>query len=147
MQINCPCCVSGKLSLMSQSRSPASHLWKWPRRRGISFLVFLAAALFLLVPVCTALQTAHAYAGDHAYAGPAQDHSGAELCCTSISGGSMLPPGTAATFTANPSPGHVAPAAPVARMFFPASFVGTRDPPRSAPRSLPYHARTARILA
>jgi hypothetical protein len=133
---------------MSQSRNPASQLWRRPRRRGISFLAFLAAALFLLVPVCTALQTAHAHAGDHAYAGPAQDHSGAELCCTSLSGGSMLPPAAAATFTANPPPGDLAaPAAQVARMFIPAAFVGTRDPPRSAPRSLPYHARTARILA
>ena len=110
-------------------------------------LALLAVAFFLLGPVCASLHAAHAFAEDQVHAGLTHNHSGAELCCTSLGDASMLPDGAALAFTAEVPGDLIAPVAFAPRTFVAIAFAMRRDPPRSPPRSLPYHARTARILA
>jgi hypothetical protein len=130
---------------MSSGCSQPSGIWRSPPRRGIAVLALLAVALFLLGPVCPALQTAHAHAGQQADAGPAPEHP--DACCTSLDDAAVLP-GSAATLTADPGFAEfAAPVAQVARIVVPASIAVRYDPPRNPPRSLPYHTRTTRILA
>ena len=113
----------------------------------MSFVALLAVAFFLLGPVCAGLHAANAFAEDQVHAGLMHNDSGAELCCASLSDASMLPAGTAPAFGAGTAGELAAPVAFAARTFVPTASALTRDPPRSPPRSQPYHARTARILA
>ena len=131
---------------MTLRRKLPLSIWSIGARRGVSFVAFLAIALFLIGPVCTAWQTVHA--GEEANAGPAHEHPDTEVCCTSLTDALVLPSGTVAVFTADPGSGELTvPLAQVARSFAPASLAVLQAPPQSPPRSLPYHARTARILA
>lgn len=138
------------MSTLRYSKTTDAGHW----RRAFGVLAFLALSILLARPVCNAMEPANAAPG-FAHAGAAfQDlntgHSDHEsgLCCVSVGEASPLPP---AAGMAVPSGKGSAEPLPAARASLrraiaaPWQVAGHRSLP--PPLSLPYHARTARILA
>ena len=138
------------MSALRYSKMTDSAHW----RHGFAVLAFLALSLVLVRPVCDAAEPAHAAPGS-AHAGSAfQDlgsgHSGHHESghwCVSIDEASPIPP---AGMVTPPGKGSAEPL-PAAKASLrraiaaPWHVAGHRSLP--PPLSLPYHARTARILA
>jgi hypothetical protein len=147
-----PCIHNTGSNAMSALRySKMTDPGRW--RRGFAVLAFLALSILLARPVCNAMEPANAAPG-FAHAGAAfQDldtgHSDHEsgLCCVSVDEASPLPTaGMAAPSgkgSAEPLP--AAKASLRRAIAAPWQVAGHRSLP--PPLSLPYHARTARILA
>jgi hypothetical protein len=115
-------------------------------RRLLAVLGLLAVLAILIRPLCIALEPLHGESGEqisHASVSEHQDGSGP--CCASLEDGSALPPGMTVRSAGNPEAELLAWRAPPGiRPFRAARQLEIHlFPP---PRSLPYHARSARIL-
>jgi len=137
------------MSTLRYSKTADAGHW----RRGFAVLAFLALSILLARPVCNAMEPANAAPG-FAHAGAAfQDldtgHSDHEsgLCCVSVDEASPIPPAGVAAASGKGSAGPLPAAKASLRRAIAAPWhvAGHRSLP--PPLSLPYHARTARILA
>jgi hypothetical protein len=137
------------MSALRHSKMPGPRHW----RRGFAALAFLALAFLLARPLCNAMEPANAPPG-FAHAGAAfqgldtghSDHESG-LCCVSVDEASPLPPAGMAALSVKGSaePLPTAKASLRRAIAAPWHVAGHRSLP--PPLSLPYHARTARILA
>jgi hypothetical protein len=108
-------------------------------------LALFAMSALLLAPVCDALEAAPSPAGERVAAAP-QDHHDSEACCDALpADGGVIPSVTLASF-AQGDAGTALEAPALPPRLRPSTHAAT-GPPRLLPRSLRYHARTARILA
>lgn len=143
MKINLgwPCRVQAVTPMSTARRSPA--FLAASRRRAMAVLALVALVAVLLRPLCDALEPIQAAA---APSGVQQSHhSPEEPCCASIADGSFAP-SSAAAFPFDDAydviPRRALPSG--SRL---ALRRAALDPPRRPPRPVPFHARTARILA
>jgi hypothetical protein len=116
--------------------------------RGIRIPVLLALfamSALLLVPVCDALEPMPSLAGQQAPLASQDPHDPAG-CCDALSAGDALVPAAALVAFAADEAGTVF-GPPALRQELRPSTRAATGPPRLPPRSLRYHARTARILA
>lgn len=111
----------------------------------MAVLALAALAAVLLRPLCDALEPIQAAAA--APSGIQQDHhSPDEPCCASAADGSFAPPSSAVALMFDGGYDAI----PDRALRFPSRpslHLPALDPPRRPPRSLPFHVRTARILA
>lgn len=115
--------------------------------RRLTAIAFTALAILALRPVCEAAEpvgVATAGGTKQAYAGQQDPQGGAELCCASIDEAPTLSPASSAL-----QPAELPPVAPPRLTWQQWALcerwrasVGSAPPPRS----LPYHARSARLL-
>jgi hypothetical protein len=111
----------------------------------MAVLALVALGVVLLRPLCDALEPIQAAAA--APSSIQQDHDApGEPCCASIGEGSMAPSSSAIAFLFD-GPQEALPA--LVPLFAPRVALprASLDPPRRPPRAVPFHARTARILA
>lgn len=115
--------------------------------RRLTAVAFTALAILALRPVCEAAEPVGLAAAGGAmqvYAGQQDHQGGAELCCASIDEAPTLSPASSA-----PQPAELPPVAPPRLTWQQWALSGHwRASVGSAPprRSLPYHARSARLL-
>ena len=113
-------------------------------RRLSVVLAFLALLLVLVRPVCAAHEPVQAASG--AVHASSVDHSDdPEPCCAAFDDGSPIPAVKALFAGAEPAGDAIAPTV-TARLRLDAPSHVAVDPPQRPPRSLPYHARSARLL-
>lgn len=114
-------------------------------RYGFAVLALLALSALLVRPVCDALEPLSAAKGAQLERlAAAQDHHDSEPCCDALSADGTL---LAAPALSSVAPEHAGPALAVPVLQKRQAFAHAAvDPPRLPPRSLRYHARTARIL-
>lgn len=116
-------------------------------RRLLAVLGLLAVLAILVRPVCSAFEPSHGESGEeipHASVTEHPDRTGP--CCASLGDGSPPPPGKTVASAANLEAELLAWRAPPGmRPFRAARQLEVHVFP--PPRSLPYHARSARILA
>lgn len=121
--------------------------------RGFAMLAFVSLAIVLARPVCEAFGVAQAMPGiaasavaEHAHGDAAHPSQGRDSCCDVARGIALMSVASAAS---DGQAGGAVPVAPTGTAFLPVP-PGYRAAVRVAeqrPRPLPYHARTARILA
>lgn len=112
----------------------------------MAVLALVALAAVLLRPLCGALEPIQAAAAAPPFSAQPDSHSPDESCCEAIGDGSIV---ASAVPAASPADfgqaailhGGLLPPAPSTRR------AASLDPPRRPPRAVPFHARTARILA
>lgn len=107
-------------------------------------LAFLALLFILVRPVCEAHEPMQSAKGE-VYASTVDHPADPELCCASLDDGSPVPAVKSVLTGAKPAGETVAPPAMARRRLDPPSHVAVY-PPLRPPRSLPYHARSARLL-
>ena len=107
-------------------------------------LAFLALLFILVRPVCDGHEPVQwGMGGVHA---STADHSeDPEPCCASLDDGLPVPPVKTIATGGKPAGETVAPPAFVRVTVDPPSHAAV-DPPQRPPRSLPYHARSTRLL-
>lgn len=111
----------------------------------MAVLALAALGLVLLRPLCDALEPLQAAATAPSSIGQ-EHHAPDEPCCASIADGSFAPSSTA-TFPVDGGHDAVPQRAPALLVSGPALRRAVLDPPTRPPRVVPFHARTARILA
>ena len=107
-------------------------------------LAFLALLFILVRPVCEAHEPVQPATGE-VYASTADHSEDPEPCCASLDDGSPVPAVKSVPTGAKPAGEAVAPPATARQRLDPPSHVAV-NPPQRPPRSLPYHARSARLL-
>jgi len=120
-------------------------------RRAFVALALVALSLVLAQPICDAYeqpsaasQSAPLAAVEHDAGEPAHHSNETGPCCVSVDE-AVLVASAIPVPTAAKSLGLI-PTAPSARWPLVVSRLAAVDPPQPPPRSLPYHARSARIL-